>query len=183
MVSSISTPLSSRAQSKAPKSSKKRAAEEPLDHGRPRRERSSADKIQAGLESLSARADISNDIRRETLAAKIKLINHTVKASLPPHEQAFEILMEDYKAQIDALSEEHFDALPLLLEQPIRRGVTVSTLGTTKGKHFCMLPPGPRRDAFVERLLGEEIESFVMEQPIIGFQGMLGGNMNLSYGD
>jgi hypothetical protein len=112
---------------------------------------------------LCARADTSNDIKREALSAKMKLIDHTVKPSLLPHEQAFEILMADYNEQVDNLSEEHFDALPLLLEQPIRQGNISSALGTTKGKHFCILPRGPRRDAFVTRLLGEGIEAFVAE--------------------
>lgn len=159
----IPTQSQSQPQSKARKSSKKRAAEESLNNGRPKRERSSADKIQAGLESLCARADASNDIKKETLSAKMKLIDHTVKHSLLPHEQAFEMLMTDYKEQVDALSEEDFDALPLLLEEPIRQGNKFSTLGTTKGKHLCMLPPGPRKDAFVARLLGEGIEAFVAE--------------------
>jgi len=164
----ISTPPQPqpKAQKSSKSDSKKRAAEESLNNGRPKRERSSADKIQAGLESLSARADVSNELRREALSARVKLIDHTVKTSvtsLTPHEQAFEMLMTQYKEQVDGLSDQHFNALPLFLEQPIRQGNMLSTLGTTKGKHFCMLPPGPRRDAYVTNLLGEGIMAFVAE--------------------
>jgi hypothetical protein len=50
----ISTPPQPqpKAQKSSKSDSKKRAAEESLNNGRPKRERSSADKIQAGLESL-----------------------------------------------------------------------------------------------------------------------------------
>ena len=40
--------------------------------------------------------------------------------------------------------------------------MTFSTLGITKGKYLCILPPGPRRDQFIQRLL-EGISTFIIE--------------------
>lgn len=153
---------------------KKRPAEESLRKEGVKRERSSADKIRAGLDGLSARAEESNEIRRETLAARMRLVDHAVKSASAPHELAFEILQKEHKDLVDRLPEEEFDALLILLEQPIRLGNTLST--TSKGRHFCMLPAGPRRDTFAKKLLSE-IQDFIAEtlSPIsTGLENMLG---------
>ena len=89
-----------------------------------------------------------------------------------PHEHAFEILITEYKVIIDKLTESQFDALLLMLEQPIKVGHTLSVLGTSKGKHFCMLPAGPRRDAFVNKLTAE-LDDFIAESERLSFEGLL----------
>jgi hypothetical protein len=64
-----------------------------------------------------------------------------------------------------------------MLEQPMWLGNTLSTGTTTnKGRHFCMLPAGVRRDAFAERLLSE-IKYFIAETASsmsTGLENMLG---------
>jgi hypothetical protein len=154
-----------------------------------KRERSSADKIKAGLDGLSKQAVQSNEIRRDALVARLKLIDHTVSSAIPAHEQAFMMLTKEYSAQLEDLEDDEFDALPLMLEQPIRQGTTFSTLGTTKGKHLCMLPPGPRRDQFVQRLLNG-ISTFIVEsnKPSFGpgvqeFGSQLGADFSSAYGE
>ncbi|KAN0070911.1 hypothetical protein V8E54_011076 [Elaphomyces granulatus] len=121
----ISTPPQPqpKAQKSSKSDSKKRAAEESLNNGRPKRERS----------------NVSNELR-----SRVKLIDHTVKTSLTPHEQAFEMLMTQYKEQVDGLSDQ----------------------GTTKGKHFCMLAPTRTAQGclpYQSYLLGEGIMAFVAE--------------------
>jgi hypothetical protein len=57
----------------------------------------------AADEMLEERAQMSLtrwEAPRETLSAKTKLIDHTAKTSLP---HAFEMLMTDYKEQVDAV--------------------------------------------------------------------------------
>ena len=99
------------------------------------------------------------------------------------------MLTREYSTQLDGLEDDEFDALPLMLEQPIRQGTTFSTLGTTKGKHLCMLPPGPRRDQFVQRLL-EGISAFILESnrspftpPVEDFSSQLGANFRSPYSE
>lgn len=145
----------------ATRNKRKRPAEESPPKEQVKKERSSADKIRAGLDRLSARAEASNDIRREALAARIRLVDHTIKSSSAPHELAFEILQKEYRDLVDKLPEEEFEALLIMLEQPMRLGNTLSTT-TSKGRHFCMLPAGARRDAFAGRLLSG-IKDFLTE--------------------
>jgi hypothetical protein len=91
---------------------------------------------------------------------------------MTPHERAFELLITEYKAIVDRLTESQYDALPLMLEQPIRVGHTFSSLGTSKGKHFCMLPAGPWRDAFVNKLIAE-LDGFIAESEGSSFENLL----------
>ena len=157
------------------KNKRKRPAEESPPKEEVKKERSSADKIRAGLDRLSDRAEASNDIRRDALAARMRLVEHTINLSLPPHELAFKTLQKEYPTLVGKLPEEEFNALLLSLEQPLQIGNALST--TSKGRHFCMMSTGPRRDAFAEKLI-YGIQDFIYAQKSSSmsarFEDMLG---------
>jgi hypothetical protein len=79
-----------------PKSSKKKdtkkrkLSEVPADQQPQReevkRERSSADKIKAGLDGLSKQAIQSNEIWQDALVARLKLIDYTVSSAIPVYK-------------------------------------------------------------------------------------------------
>ena len=89
---------STRQSTPAPKSSKKKRDKKARTVGKDipineqpqregvKRERSSTDKIKAGLDGLTKQADQSNELRRDALAARLKLINHTISSAIPAHE-------------------------------------------------------------------------------------------------
>jgi hypothetical protein len=114
-----------------------------------KRERSSTNKIKAGLNSLSKQAIQLNEIRRDILVARLKLIDYTISLAILVYKQAFIILIKEYSTQLKGLKDNEFNTLPLILEQPIRQDTTFSTLETTKGKYLYILLLGLYRDQFI----------------------------------
>jgi hypothetical protein len=51
-----------------------------------------------------------------------------------------EMLMTQYKEQVDGLSDQHFNALPLFLEQPIRQGNIAQRPWHHQGKALLHAP-------------------------------------------